>query len=89
MRSADCRQDEGDADQQRPDAELVHSGRLSAIELIGISATHPVRRILAALAADVRAAGVFRMVLETGIKQPEALELYASSGYVRVEKFAP
>ncbi|MGA5563126.1 GNAT family N-acetyltransferase [Streptomyces platensis] len=45
------------------------------------------RRILAALEADARAAGRSRMVLETGIKQPEALELYASCGYALVEKF--
>ncbi|WP_329395260.1 GNAT family N-acetyltransferase [Streptomyces lydicus] len=45
------------------------------------------RQILAALEADARAAGRSRMVLETGIKQPEALELYASSGYVPVTKF--
>ncbi|ARF55739.1 GNAT family N-acetyltransferase [Streptomyces gilvosporeus] len=45
------------------------------------------RRILAALEADARAAGRSRMVLETGTKQPEALELYASSGYVPVRKF--
>ncbi|MFH9226623.1 GNAT family N-acetyltransferase [Streptomyces lydicus] len=45
------------------------------------------RQILAALEADARAAGRSRMVLETGIKQPEALELYASSGYAHVTKF--
>ncbi|MBL1090299.1 MULTISPECIES: GNAT family N-acetyltransferase [Streptomyces] len=45
------------------------------------------RRILAALEADARAAGRARMVLETGIKQPEALALYASTGYLPVEKF--
>ncbi|MFG2139577.1 GNAT family N-acetyltransferase [Streptomyces sp. NPDC048650] len=45
------------------------------------------RRILAALEADARAAGRARMVLETGIKQPEALALYASSGYAPVTKF--
>ncbi|MEW1753250.1 GNAT family N-acetyltransferase [Streptomyces angustmyceticus] len=45
------------------------------------------RRILAALEADARAAGRSRMVLETGTEQPEALSLYASSGYVLVEKF--
>ncbi|MEU9122920.1 GNAT family N-acetyltransferase [Streptomyces sp. NPDC048506] len=45
------------------------------------------RRILAALEADARTAGRSRMVLETGTRQPEALELYASSGYVLVEKF--
>ncbi|MFH8594621.1 GNAT family N-acetyltransferase [Streptomyces rimosus] len=45
------------------------------------------RRILAALEADARAAGRVRMVLETGIKQPEALALYASCGYRPVPKF--
>ncbi|MFE7315407.1 GNAT family N-acetyltransferase [Streptomyces sp. NPDC057555] len=45
------------------------------------------RRILAALEADAQAAGRRRMVLETGTEQPEALSLYASSGYALVEKF--
>ncbi|WP_030617249.1 GNAT family N-acetyltransferase [Streptomyces sclerotialus] len=45
------------------------------------------RRILRALEDDARAAGRTRMVLETGIKQPEALALYASSGYLPVTKF--
>ncbi|WP_328312349.1 GNAT family N-acetyltransferase [Streptomyces sp. NBC_00442] len=45
------------------------------------------RRILAALEADARAAGRTRMVLETGIKQPEAITLYRSTGYEPCEKF--
>ncbi|MCX5381929.1 GNAT family N-acetyltransferase [Streptomyces sp. NBC_00083] len=45
------------------------------------------RRILAALEADARAAGRTRMVLETGIKQPEAIALYTSTGYEPCEKF--
>ncbi|MEU7635535.1 GNAT family N-acetyltransferase [Streptomyces sp. NPDC039016] len=45
------------------------------------------RLILASLEADARAAGRTRMVLETGTEQPEALSLYASSGYAPVEKF--
>ncbi|MFH8366002.1 GNAT family N-acetyltransferase [Streptomyces sp. NPDC018031] len=45
------------------------------------------RRILAELEAGARAAGRVRMVLETGVKQPEAIALYASSGYVPVPKF--
>ncbi|OIK01554.1 GNAT family N-acetyltransferase [Streptomyces colonosanans] len=45
------------------------------------------RRILAALEEDARAAGRVRMVLETGTKQPEAVALYASSGYEPCEKF--
>ncbi|MFE3648479.1 GNAT family N-acetyltransferase [Streptomyces sp. NPDC059152] len=45
------------------------------------------RLILAALETDARAAGRLRMVLETGTEQPEALALYASSGYALVAKF--
>ncbi|MFJ6740702.1 GNAT family N-acetyltransferase [Streptomyces sp. NPDC091279] len=45
------------------------------------------RRILAALEDDARAAGRLRMVLETGVKQPEAIALYTSSGYEPCEKF--
>lgn len=45
------------------------------------------RRILAALEDSARAAGRSRMVLETGIEQPEAIALYRSSGYVPVPKF--
>ncbi|MDQ1018691.1 GNAT family N-acetyltransferase [Streptomyces afghaniensis] len=45
------------------------------------------RRILAALEEDARAAGRIRMVLETGLKQPEAIALYTSSGYAPCAKF--
>ncbi|MEU8588361.1 GNAT family N-acetyltransferase [Streptomyces sp. NPDC048664] len=45
------------------------------------------RRILAALETDARAAGRTRMVLETGDRQPEAIALYASSGYAPCAKF--
>ncbi|TVL93819.1 GNAT family N-acetyltransferase [Streptomyces sp. SAJ15] len=45
------------------------------------------RRILAVLEENAREAGRARMVLETGIKQPEAIALYASSGYAPVPKF--
>ncbi|MGP3949150.1 GNAT family N-acetyltransferase [Streptomyces sp. 7N604] len=45
------------------------------------------RRILAALEDSAREAGRTRMVLETGIKQPEAIALYTSSGYAPAEKF--
>ncbi len=40
------------------------------------------RRILAALEDDAKAAGRSRMVLSTGSEQPEAIALYASSGYL-------
>ncbi|MER8072002.1 GNAT family N-acetyltransferase [Streptomyces sp. NPDC094034] len=45
------------------------------------------RLILAALEDNARAAGRTRMVLETGTKQPEAISLYASSGYEPCAKF--
>ncbi|GGK96096.1 N-acetyltransferase [Sphaerisporangium melleum] len=45
------------------------------------------RRVLAMLEDDARAAGRLRMVLETGTRQPEAVELYISSGYESCAKF--
>ncbi|MEE1929485.1 GNAT family N-acetyltransferase [Streptomyces sp. TRM 70351] len=45
------------------------------------------RTILARLEDSARAAGRVRMVLETGIKQPEAIALYRSSGYEPCGKF--
>src|SRR5262249_20909732 len=45
------------------------------------------RVILTALEDDARAAGRVRMVLETGIAQPEAIALYTSSGYAPCTKF--
>ncbi|MBB5120035.1 acetyltransferase [Streptomyces eurocidicus] len=44
------------------------------------------RKILAALEDDARRAGRTRMVLETGIMQPEAIALYLSSGYEPAER---
>lgn len=44
------------------------------------------RKILAALEDDARLAGRTRMVLETGIMQPEAIALYLSSGYEPAER---
>jgi GNAT superfamily N-acetyltransferase len=45
------------------------------------------RRILAELEASAAAAGITRMILETGTKQPEAITLYMSSGYTRIPGF--
>ena len=45
------------------------------------------RVILAELEARALAAGVRRLRLETGTRQPEAIRLYESSGYVRIENF--
>lgn len=45
------------------------------------------RRMLAHLEATAAAAGAEALVLETGLKQPEAIDLYESSGYVPVPGF--
>jgi WS/DGAT/MGAT family acyltransferase len=45
------------------------------------------RRLLAALEATARAQGDRRVVLETGLAQPEAIALYASAGYLPIEGF--
>ncbi|UED88556.1 GNAT family N-acetyltransferase [Streptomyces profundus] len=44
------------------------------------------RLILGRLEQDAREAGRVRMVLETGIAQPEAMNLYASSGYLMLPR---
>ncbi|GLY54008.1 N-acetyltransferase [Lentzea sp. NBRC 102530] len=45
------------------------------------------RLVLAHLEATAREAGLARMVLETGTRQPEAISLYTSSGYERIPNF--
>jgi GNAT superfamily N-acetyltransferase len=42
------------------------------------------RRMLAHLEESARAAGARALVLETGMKQPEAIALYESSGYLPI-----
>jgi uracil-DNA glycosylase len=45
------------------------------------------RAILAELERTAAEAGRLRLVLETGLRQPEAIELYTSSGYTEIPKF--
>ena len=45
------------------------------------------RRVLAALEDSARAAGRRRIILETGDRQPEAVKLYETAGYERIENF--
>lgn len=45
------------------------------------------RRLLAELEARAAEAGYRRVVLETGLRQPEAMALYKSSGYEPTEPF--
>lgn len=64
------------------DAELKRMYVIPEARGLGLA-----RRILAALEEDAGAAGRIRMVLETGDMQPEAIALYASSGYEPCPKF--
>ncbi|MCX4906244.1 GNAT family N-acetyltransferase [Streptomyces sp. NBC_00878] len=75
-------QDENDEGYSDGDAELKRMYVVEEARGNGLA-----RRILAALEDDARAAGRTRMVLETGNKQPEAIALYASSGYEPCVKF--
>jgi GNAT superfamily N-acetyltransferase len=45
------------------------------------------RRLLATVEESARAAGCARLILETGDRQPEAVALYESAGYQRIEDF--
>ena len=53
----------------------------------GARRTGVARAVLAHLEATAAAAGADVLVLETGLRQPEAIRLYESSGYQRVAPF--
>ncbi|MFE3070893.1 GNAT family N-acetyltransferase [Streptomyces sp. NPDC059247] len=75
-------QDENDAGYANGDAELKRMYVVPGARGLGLA-----RRVLAALESDARATGRVRMVLETGVAQPEAIALYLSSGYEPCAKF--
>lgn len=75
-RSRDASDEEGYGD---GDAEIKRMFVVEESRGRGLS-----RLVLARLEESARAAGRRRMVLETGNQQPEAIALYASSGYVLV-----
>ncbi|MEU8236614.1 GNAT family N-acetyltransferase [Actinoplanes missouriensis] len=64
------------------DAELKRMFTLTEARGRGVA-----RRMLAAIEESAREAGCSRVILETGDKQPEAIALYESAGYVRIEDF--
>lgn len=64
------------------DAELKRMYMVPAARGRGLS-----RILLADLERRAVAAGRRRLVLETGIRQPEAIGLYASSGYTEIPRF--
>ena len=70
-------------DSVRPgDAEIKRMYVAEAMRGRGLA-----RLVLASLEVAARAAGRQRMVLETGLRQPEAIGLYRSNGYARIDNF--
>jgi GNAT superfamily N-acetyltransferase len=65
-----------------PDAELKRMFVTSSARGRGVA-----RRLLAAVEESARADRRPRMILEAGNKQPEAITLYESCGYHRIEDF--
>jgi GNAT superfamily N-acetyltransferase len=65
-----------------PEAELKRMYVAPAARGLGAA-----RAVLAELERTAFGAGHRRMVLETGMKQPEAIGLYESAGYAEVSKF--
>ncbi|MFE7115202.1 GNAT family N-acetyltransferase [Streptomyces sp. NPDC057654] len=74
-------QDANDEAYEDGDAELKRMYVIPGARGRGLA-----RAILAALEDSARDAGRTRMVLETGIKQPEAIALYTSCGYTPAPK---
>ncbi|CAL9354654.1 hypothetical protein SUDANB95_00539 [Actinosynnema sp. ALI-1.44] len=64
------------------DAEIKRMYTADSVRGRGLS-----RVVLAELEASARAVGRTRMVLETGTRQPEAIRLYETSGYERIDNF--
>lgn len=64
------------------DAEIKRMYVVPAVRGRGLA-----RALLAELERTAAAAGRRRMVLETGLRQPEAIGLYVSSGYTAIAKF--
>jgi GNAT superfamily N-acetyltransferase len=64
------------------DAELKRMFTASAARGRGLG-----RRMLARIEESAREAGCKRVILETGDRQPEAVGLYESAGYARIDDF--
>lgn len=66
-------------------------GRTVEIKRMYVVPTHRglglARRMLAHLEATARTAGAEQIILETGLKQPEAIALYRSEGYDEIPGF--
>jgi GNAT superfamily N-acetyltransferase len=64
------------------DAELKRMFTTQAARGRGVA-----RRLLARIEESAREAGCHRVILETGDRQPEAIALYESAGYLRIADF--
>lgn len=64
------------------DAELKRMFTATAARGRGLG-----RRMLTTIEESAREAGYKRVILETGDRQPEAVRLYESAGYVRIDDF--
>jgi len=64
------------------DAELKRMFTATAARGRGLG-----RRLLATIEESAREAGCKRVILETGDRQPEAVGLYESAGYTRIDDF--
>jgi GNAT superfamily N-acetyltransferase len=64
------------------DAELKRMYTTPAARGRGVA-----RRLLATIEESARADGRGRVILETGDRQPEAIALYTSAGYYRIDDF--
>ena len=86
------------------EAVATGAWRRSEVEVFGAGSTVEVKRmyvapqargrglarvVLAHLEATAREAGAEALVLETGLKQPEAIALYEHEGWERTEVFVP
>jgi GNAT superfamily N-acetyltransferase len=74
-----------------PDGAFGHGvvpGRCAEIKRMYVSPGHRqrglARRMLATLEESARANGAASMILETGLRQPEAITLYESAGYLPI-----
>jgi GNAT superfamily N-acetyltransferase len=47
------------------------------------------RTLLAALEERARSIGYRRLILETGVRQPEAIALYRAAGYDEIDRYGP
>jgi len=69
----------------------VERGPCTEIKRMYVGAGHRrlglARVMLAHLEHEARTAGAATMILETGLRQPEAIELYSSSGYRSIPGF--